>query len=180
MIFEEKTVSSETIFKGNVLKLKVDTVSLPDGKTATRELVMHPGGVGVVAVTDDDKLILVKQYRKPYDKVMYEIPAGKLDKNEEVETCGKRELMEETGATCKTFEYLGNVYPSPGYTDEIIHLYFAKGLEFGKANPDEDEFLDIEFFTIEKVHEMIMNNEINDAKTIIGFFKAMEKLKGGN
>ncbi len=179
MVYEEKTVSSKTIFSGKVIELKVDTVSLPNKKTSTREIVKHPGGVGVLAITDDNKIILVKQYRKPYEKVMYEIPAGKLDKGESIEVCGRRELMEETGATAKVFEYLGATYPSPGYTNEIIHIYFAKEVSFGKTNPDEDEFLDVEFFEIDEVKEMIMNNEINDSKTIIGFFMAMEKLKGG-
>ncbi len=179
MVFEEKTVSSEHIFKGRIIDVKLDKVMMPSGELADREIVGHPGGVGIVAITDDNKIIMVKQYRKPLEKAIYEIPAGKLDPNEEVEVCGKRELLEETGATAENFEYLGFMYPSPGFTDEVTHIYLATGLSFGNANPDDDEFLDIEFFDMETVKEMIMNNEINDGKTIMGFFKAVERLKGG-
>lgn len=179
MVFEEKTVSSEHIFRGRIIDVKLDKVLMPNGELADREIVGHPGGVGIVAITDDNKIIMVKQYRKPLEKAICEIPAGKLDPNEEVEFCGKRELLEETGATAEKFEYLGFMYPSPGFTDEVTHIYLATGLSFGNANPDDDEFLDIEFFDMETVKEMIMNNEINDGKTIMGFFKAVERLKGG-
>lgn len=179
MVFEEKTVSSERIFKGRIIDVRLDKVSMPNGEVADREIVGHPGGVGIVAVTEDNEILLVKQFRKPLEKIIYEIPAGKLDKNEEVESCGKRELLEETGARAKNFEYLGYMYPSPGFTDEVTHIYLATGLEFGEAKPDEDEFLDVERFSIEEVKRMIMNNEIGDGKTVFGFFKAMEKLRGG-
>ncbi len=180
MIFEEKTVSSETVFKGKIIDVRVDMVSLPNGKIARRDIVEHPGGVGVVAVTEDKKIIMVKQFRKPIERAIYEIPAGKLEKGEDHRICGIRELKEETGYTAENFEYLGYMYPSPGFDDELTHIYLATGLKPGETAFDEDEFLDIEYFEIEKVLEMIMNNEINDAKTVIGFFKAMEKLKGGN
>lgn len=179
MVFEEKTVSSEVVFKGKIIDVRVDMVSLPNGEIAQRDIVKHPGGVGIVAVTEDRKIIMVKQFRKPIEKAIYEIPAGKLDPNEEIEKCGKRELEEETGYRAKKFEYLGYMYPSPGFDDEVTHLYLATELEKGKSHPDEDEFLDVEYFSIDKVLEMIMENKINDGKTVIGFFKAMEKLKGG-
>lgn len=179
MVFEEKTVSSKTVFQGKIIDVRVDMVALPNGEIAQRDIVKHPGGVGIVAITDDDKIIMVKQFRKPIEKAIYEIPAGKLDKDEEVEKCGRRELMEETGATADNFIYLGYMYPSPGFDDEVTHMYLAIGLHFGESNLDEDEFLDVEYFTKDEVLNMIMNNEINDAKTVIGFFKAMEKLKGG-
>lgn len=179
MVFEEKTVSSKTVFQGKIIDVRVDMVSLPNGEIAQRDIVKHPGGVGIVAITDDDKIIMVKQFRKPIEKAIYEIPAGKLDKNEEPLKCGRRELMEETGAVADNFFYLGYMYPSPGFDDEVTHMYLATGLYFGENNLDEDEFLDVEYFTKEEVLDMIMNNEINDAKTVIGFFKAMEKLKGG-
>ena len=179
MVFEEKTVTTENIFKGKIIDVKLHKVLMPDGEITEREIVGHPGGVGVVAVTDDNKIILVKQYRKPLEKAIYEIPAGKLDPDEEVEVCGRRELLEETGATAENFEYLGYMYPSPGFTDEVTHIYLATDLSFGETNPDEDEFLDIEFFDIDEVKKMIMDNEICDGKTVMGFFKMMEKLKGG-
>ncbi len=179
MVFEEKTVSTKTVFNGKIVDVQIDMVALPNGELAQRDIVRHPGGVGIVAITDDNKIIMVKQFRKPIDKAIYEIPAGKLDENEDTEVCGKRELKEETGATAQSFEYLGFMYPSPGFTDEVTHMYLATGLTFGEDNPDEDEFLDVEYFTIDQVLNMIMNNEINDAKTVIGVFKAMERLKGG-
>lgn len=177
MIYEEKTVSSETVFKGHIIDVRVDTVEFPGGKTAYRDIVDHPGGVGVLAVTDDNKIIIVRQYRKPIEKAIYEIPAGKLDRGEEPLTCGMRELEEETGFKAKEYISLGYMYPTPGFANEVTHLYMAKGLYRGTAHPDEDEYLDIDFFEIEKVKSMIMNNEINDAKTIAAFFKGMELLK---
>ena len=171
MIYEEKTVSSEEVFKGKIVTLKVDKVEMPGGKIATRELVKHPGGVGIVAITDNDEIILVKQYRKPIDKAIYEIPAGKLDNGEEHRLCGIRELKEETGMSAETFEYYGFIYPSPGFTDEVTHVYCATGLSQGKDDPDEDEYLDIEFVPIDKAYEMVMNGEINDAKSVFGILK---------
>ncbi len=177
MIYEEKTVSTKRIYDGIVVNLRVDTVELPDGKTALRDIVEHPGGVGIVAITDDNKILMVKQYRKPIEKAIIELPAGKLDKNEDVEECGRRELEEETGYKAKEFTYLGYMYPSPGFDDEVTHLYLARGLYKGEVHLDEDEYLDVYKYDISEVKEMIMNNEINDAKTVIGFFKAMEYLK---
>lgn len=177
MIFEEKTVSSEEIFDGVIIKLRVDSVEMPGGHLATREIVDHPGGVGIVAITDDSEIILVKQFRKPIEKAIYEIPAGKLDNGEEHRLCGIRELQEETGFTAKNFEYLGFIYPSPGFANEVTHIYLATELTKGELNLDPDEFLDVEYVKIDKVKEMIMNNEINDAKTVYGIFKALESLK---
>lgn len=171
MIYEEKTLSSEKIFQGRIIKVKLDTVELPDGSTAQRELVEHPGGVGIVAVTENDEIILVKQYRKPLDKAIYEIPAGKLDMGEEPEKCGIRELKEETGFSANSFTYMGFIYPSPGFTDEVTHVYLAKGLISGDAVPDEDEFLDVEYVPMEKAFDMVMKGEINDAKSVFGILK---------
>lgn len=173
MIYEEKTIASREIYQGKIIRVKVDTVAMPEGKTATRELVAHPGGVGIVAVTPEDEIILVKQFRKPLEKAIYEIPAGKLDPGEDHAACGIRELEEETGLKAKNFIYLGFIYPSPGFTDEVTHMYLATGLYAGVMHPDQDEYLDIEKVKIDRMHEMIMNNEINDAKTVAGFFKAM-------
>ncbi len=177
MIFEEKTVSSEEIFRGSLLTLKVDQVAMPDGTLARRELVEHPGGVGVVALTEDKEVILVKQYRKPLEKVTLEIPAGKLDPGEDHRDCGIRELEEETGLCAKNFTYLGCIYPSPGFVDEVTHLYFAWDLYPGTANPDPDEYLDIIKMPIGDLAEKIMNNEISDAKTVTGVLKVLYQLK---
>ena len=171
MILEEKTVQSEVVFKGRIFEVRVETVEFPDKSTAYREIVDHPGGVGVLALTADGKIPLVKQYRKPYDKVIYEIPAGKLDKNEDPLLCGKRELKEETGYSAEEFFSLGFIYPTPGFANETTYIYFAKGLTKGKDNPDDDEFLDVEEFSVDEVKTMILNNQINDAKTVAAVLK---------
>ena len=171
MIYEEKTVSSEKVFEGRIIKVKVDKVEMPDGSTSTRELVEHPGGVGIVALTGNDEIILVKQYRKPLDKVIYEIPAGKLDPGEHHRTCGIRELEEETGLSANVFEYMGFIYPSPGFTDEVTHVYLAKELTQGETHPDDDEFLDVEKVPFERALKMVIDGEINDAKSVFGILK---------
>lgn len=176
MIYEEKTVTSEKVFEGRIIDVRIETVEFPDGKTAYRELVDHPGGVGIIALTDNGRIPMVRQYRKPIEQAIWEIPAGKLDKGEDPKNCGVRELEEETGYKAKEVVSLGYLYPSPGFANEVTHIFFAKGLSKGETNPDEDEFLDVQEFTIEEVRNMILNNEINDAKTVIGFLKC-EALK---
>ncbi|MBD9009863.1 MAG: NUDIX hydrolase [Clostridiales bacterium] len=171
MIYEEKTVSSEKVFEGRIIKVKVDRVEMPDGSVATRELVEHPGGVGIVAITDKDEIILVEQYRKPLDKAIYEIPAGKLDPGEHHRTCGIRELEEETGLSAKVFDYMGFIYPSPGFTDEVTHVYLAKELTQGETHPDDDEFLDVKKVPFDTALKMVMDGEINDAKSVFGILK---------
>lgn len=171
MVFEEKTIESQKVFEGRIIDVRIETVEFPDGTTAYRELVNHPGGVGVLALTSEGKIPLVKQFRKPFEKVMYEIPAGKLDKGEQPLVCGMRELKEETGYSAEKYVDLGCIYPSPGFVDEITYMFFAKGLEKGQDNPDDDEFLDVEEFTVDEVREMIFNNEINDAKSVAAFLK---------
>ena len=144
---------------------------MPDGSVATRELVEHPGGVGIVAITDKDEIILVEQYRKPLDKAIYEIPAGKLDPGEHHRTCGIRELEEETGLSAKVFDYMGFIYPSPGFTDEVTHVYLAKELTQGETHPDDDEFLDVKKVPFDTALKMVMDGEINDAKSVFGILK---------
>ncbi len=177
MVFEEKTVSSEKMFGGRIVTVKVDKVEMPDGSLSSREIVEHPGGVGVVAITDNDEVIMVKQFRKPIEKAIYEIPAGKLDKGEHHRDCGIRELEEETGLRANSFEYLGFIYPSPGFTDEVTHVYLARGLVQGEVHPDEDEFLDVERIPLNKALDMVMNDEINDAKTVFGILKYINLCK---
>lgn len=173
MIYEEKTVSSEVKFEGKIIRVRLDKVRMPDGDIANREIAEHPGGVGIVAVTDNDEIILVRQFRKPLESVIYEIPAGKLDSGEEHRICGIRELSEETGLSAERFEYMGYIYPSPGFTDEITHVYLATGLSQGEMHPDADEYLDVERVPLDKAYEMVMNNEINDAKSVFGILKYM-------
>lgn len=171
MVFEEKTVSSDVVFEGKVIRVRVDKIKLPDEKLAEREIVEHPGGVGIVAITDNNEIILVKQFRKPIEKAIYEIPAGKLDSGEAHRLCGIRELKEETGMTAEKFEYLGYMYPSPGFINEVTHIYFAEGLSQGDTDPDEDEFLDIVRVPLDEAYEMALNGELHDAKTVFGILK---------
>lgn len=171
MNLKEKQLTTEYAYKGRIISLRTDTAILPDGNTAQREVVEHPGGVGVIALTNENEILMVKQYRYPYNEITLEIPAGKRDKGEDVFTTGKRELKEETGATAKTYIPLGELYPTPGYCDEIIWLYAAKDLEFYESQPDCDEFLECERVPLQKAVEMVMNNEIKDAKTVIAILK---------
>lgn len=166
MNLEEKQINAEYIYNGRIINLRKDNALLPNGNTAVREVIEHPGGVCVAALTDENELLLVRQYRYPYSEIIMEIPAGKRDsKDENPLQCGIRELKEETGAEAEKFVFLGELYPSPGYCDEIIWLYAATGLTFGETNPDEDEFLAVEKIPLEAVVEMIMKGEIKDAKT---------------
>ena len=172
MIAFEKTVKKEHIFTGRVLRFDVDTVELPDGTTGERELVYHPGGVGVVAVDDDGYVYMVRQFRKPYEEVLLEIPAGKLEKNENPVDAAKRELAEETGVLCAELISLGEFYPSVGYTNENLRMFLAKVESVGEAVPDDDEFLDICKIHISELTNMIMHGDIKDGKTIAAVLKA--------
>lgn len=166
MNLEEKQLKAEYLYKGRIINVRRDEAELPNGMTALREVIEHPGGVCVAALTDENEVLMVSQYRYPYSEVIMEIPAGKRDsKDENPLECGIRELKEETGAVAKKFIFLGELYPTPGYCGEIIWLYAATGLTFGEQNPDEDEFLTVQKIPLEKAVDMIMSGEIKDAKT---------------
>lgn len=166
MNLTEKQLEKNYIYKGRILNLRNDTALLPNGKTANREIVEHNGGVCVAALTDNDELIFVKQFRYPYMEEILELPAGKRDsKDEDPLACGIRELREETGATAKKIIPLGELYPTPGYCAEIIWLYLATGLSYGEQDTDEDEFLSVCKIPLKKAVEMVMSGEIKDAKT---------------
>lgn len=178
MNLDEKTVKSETVYEGRVISLIKDTVTLPNGDTATREVVTHRGGVGVIAEDENGNILFVKQFRYPYKEVVLEIPAGKRDSlDEDPLECGKRELKEETGATAKNFYSLGSLYPTPGYCGEIIWLFAAKGLELGNQHLDSDEFLNVEKIPLEKAVEMVLEDKIKDSKTQIAILKYNELKK---
>lgn len=177
MNLTETTLSKNHVYKGKVINLRVDDALLPNGSTAKREIVEHNGGVCVAALTDNQEVLMVKQFRYPYMEVIYEIPAGKRDGDEQPLVCGKRELKEETGATAETFIELGELYPSPGYCGEIIWMYAAKGLSFGEQSTDEDEFLEVERIPLEKAIQMILSGEIKDAKTQAAILKLNELCK---
>ena len=173
----EKTISQEIIFTGKIITVRKDTVELPNEKQATREVVEHTGAVAVVALTPQDELILVRQYRYALQKELFEIPAGKLDSIEEgPEACGRRELLEETGLMAQEMISLGRIYPSVGFSTEGIHLFLAQNLTQKEQCLDEDEFLTIHKVPLKEVLRRIYENEICDAKTIIGVLKAKEYL----
>ena len=167
----EKTVSTQEIYNGRIIKVRNDKVELPNGNHAAREVVKHSGGVCVVPLTDDGKVVMVKQYRYPFGEVLLEIPAGKLEYGEDPLQCGKRELLEETGYISEKFEFLGKLYPTPAYCTEVIHMYLARGLHAGKAELDVDEFLEVVEIPFEETVNMVMRNEIADAKTQIALLR---------
>ncbi|MCY8465293.1 NUDIX hydrolase [Bacillus atrophaeus] len=164
---EEKTIQKEKLFSGKVIDLYVEDVELPNGKTSKREIVKHPGAVAVLAVTDSNKIILVNQYRKPLERTIVEIPAGKLEKGEEPEYTALRELEEETGYTAKKLTKITAFYTSPGFADEIVHLFLAEDLSVleEKRELDEDEFVEVMEVTLEDALKLVETREVYDAKT---------------
>lgn len=167
MDFNEKTIDIKNIYKGKIIDVNLHTVDLPNGKQSTREIVNHPGGVAIIAYRNKETILLVEQFRKPIEKVILELPAGKIEKGEDIELCGIRELEEETGYKAKEFKYLGKVVSSPGFCDEYIYIYKADDLYKGEDNlGDEDEFINVKEIKIDRVKEMIKSGEIIDAKTI--------------
>lgn len=165
--FEEKTLTTRNIFKGKIINLQVDQVSLPDGNIGEREIVKHPGAVAVIPVTDSGKIIFVKQYRKPLERTLVEIPAGKMEPNEKPEITAVRELEEETGYTTDSLTYVTSFYTSPGFADEIMHIYFTNALK--KLDTlvlgDEDEFVERMELSLEEAIAYVRDEKIYDAKT---------------
>ena len=171
MNLDEIKLNRKDIFKGRIIDVHLDEVMLPNGKKSEREVVDHPGGVCIAALTKDYELLFVRQYRYPYSEQLLELPAGKLEKGSTPLENGKRELKEETGAEGKDYISLGKVYPSPGYMSEVIYLYLCKVGEVGRQKLDEDEFLNVEKIKIDDAFKMVMNGEIKDAKTQIAILK---------
>lgn len=172
MHLEEKTLKSETIYEGLIFNITHDTVLLENNTTTFRDVLWHNGGVCIIPVTDNNEIYLVKQFRYPFSTALREVPAGKLEKGESHEICGRRELLEETGFTCDEFIYLGEMLPTPAYNSEITHIYLAKDLKFSKQCLDEGEFLDVEKIPLSEAVELVMNGTIRDAKTQIAILKA--------
>ena len=165
-LLEEKTLNSENVFSGRLLNVFSDEIRLPNGEKAGREYIKHVGAVCIVALTDDNKVIVERQYRYPMQDVTIEIPAGKLDsKNEDPLEAARRELREETGAVAERMTYLGKFYPTPAYSDEVIHMYLAEGLDFGEQSLDDDEFLTTELLPITDLANDILSGKIPDGKT---------------
>ena len=173
----EVKTGSEEIFDGVILHVFKDTVALPNGNPAIREVIRHVGAVGVIPVTDDGKVIIEKQFRYPLSSVITEIPAGKLDSfTEDRLSAAKRELEEETGYTAKEWVSMGDYYPTPAYCDERITLYLARGLELGQRHLDEDEFLNFEFVPLAELVDEVMAGRITDGKTQVAVLKAARML----
>ena len=175
---KEIQIGTEDIFAGKILDVKRDQVRLPNGHTSVREIIRHVGAVCVVPVTEDGKVVVERQYRYPIDRVITEIPAGKLDSKEENRLEGaQRELWEETGITADSWTDMGLYFPAAAYSDEKITMYLAQGLHMGKQHLDEDEFLNVSLVPMEELVEKILCGEITDGKTQVAILKASMLLK---
>ncbi len=164
----EKPIATEQIFQGNYMQLHRDTVELPDGKLATREYIRHSGAVAILAVDKDNKLVMERQYRHPVAKVIYEIPAGKLNPHEDELCCGRRELVEETGYVALNWQLLGECLPCVGYSSERIVYYLATDLSFTEQNLDDGEFLEVVLEPLENIFALAFSGKIVDSKTLAG------------
>ncbi len=162
----EEAIGSELLFQGRFLRAQRDTVKLPDGHSATREYVIHPGAVVVVPLLDDGRVVLERQFRYPVGRVMIEFPAGKLDAGEQPLACGQRELLEETGYTAREWAYAGVMHLAVAYSTEVIHLYFARGLSAGERQLDPGEFLDVFTAAPDEVLAWCRDGRVTDAKTL--------------
>lgn len=179
MQYEEKTVNTNHVYKGKFISLDTVEVVLPDGNRSTRDIILHPGASVVVPLSENNEIYMVRQYRKPIEKVTLELPAGKLDEGEDPKVCAERELKEETGIEAAKIEHMISIHSTPGFSTEVLHLYLASGLTEGTANSDEDEFVSCEKYKIDELIGMIMSNEITDAKTIIGILMADRMINKG-
>ena len=171
MELTERMVEHTVPYEGVIVDVCLDKAVLPNGRIATREVVEHPGGVATLPLNEDGTVTLVRQYRYPFSQVLTEIPAGKLDKGEDPREGILRELHEEIGATVGELIDLGVIYPSPGFCQEILHLYLAKDLTYGQCQPDEDEFLEVVRMPFDELLEQVMSGEIKDAKTVAAVLK---------
>lgn len=172
MKLTEKRISGETVFDGKIMHVRRDIVELSDGSEAFREVVDHSGGVCVLALDDENRVLTVRQFRYPFERVLQEIPAGKLERGEDPDAAAARELREETGAVAGRMERLGEIYPTPAYCGEIIRMYLARDLVFGENDLDEGEFLDVERVPFDELVQKVLEGEIRDAKTVAAVLKA--------
>ena len=166
MIVEEKTISSERIYEGKILNLRKDKVHVRDNKTSYREIVEHNGGVALAAITQEGKMVMVRQYRKAAEKAVLEVPAGKIEKGEDHRLTAERELKEETGYSAEKIEFITSFYSSIGYSTEVIYLYLATGLTPGETDFDDNEAIEILEYDLPELKKMVFSGEIEDAKTL--------------
>jgi ADP-ribose pyrophosphatase len=164
----EKTLESKRVYEGRIINLRLDSVVLENGNTAMREVVEHPGAVGIVALKENGDIVMVKQYRKAVEQVLLELPAGKLEQGEDPADCAARELTEETGYTAGDLRYLVSFYTSPGFSNEVMHMFLATDLKEGKNDPDDDEMVETVEISRDRAIDMILKGEIKDGKTIAG------------
>ena len=164
----ETKMKSNTVYQGNIVSLHVDEVRLPSGKTGTREVVEHPGSVGIIAIDKDGKAILIRQFRYAVREVLWEIPAGKLNPGEDPKDCAKRELEEETAFSAGRLERIASFYTSPGFSSEMLHLFLGTNIIPGTGQPDDDENIKTYRLSRDAIDTMMENGEIRDAKTLLG------------
>lgn len=177
MEFFEKQISTILVYEGHIVNVRRDVAEITNGRHVPREVVEHPGGVAIVPIDMHGNVLMVRQYRYPMEEELLEIPAGKLEYGENHVDCAVRELSEETGCTAGTLVFLGPIYPSPGFSKEILYIYLATDLIHGEMHLDENEFLSVEAVPLDTLVEKIMSCEIKDGKTIIGILKAKEYLQ---
>ena len=164
----EKPLTEDVAWTGRIFNVNRLEVELPDGRKALRDVVRHPGAVAIVALTDEGRICLVRQYRTALGRVTVEIPAGKLDAGEDPLECANRELLEETGMVAEKMAFLTTIATSDGFCDELIHIYMATGLSFDKSSPDADEFINVDLVEVRELVDAVLDGRIEDAKTVVG------------
>ncbi len=164
----ERVQSEDVAWTGRIFNVNRLQVALPDGRNAVRDVVRHPGAVAIVALTDDGRICLVRQYRTALGRVTVEIPAGKLDAHEDPLDCAERELLEETGMKAEKIAFLTTIASSDGFCDELIHIYMATGLTFGASDPDDDEFINVDLVELPELVNAVLDGRIEDSKTVVG------------